>query len=132
MKIILALALSVVTIGSAVAAESMAVPRRPSHGISVARGQQVFVELCALCHGMKGKGDGPRSTYFPENQYIPDLTTPGFVEGRDAEILGNNSEGVHRMDEPFLIMPQFKYILAEDDIKSALAYVKTLPGKARK
>ena len=132
MKTILALALFVATATSALAAEPMAGPRKQGHGVSVARGQQVFVELCALCHGMKGKGDGPRSTYFPEGQYIPDLTTPGFVEGRDAEILGNIREGLHRMDEPFLVMPQFKYILAEDDIKSVFAYVKTLPGKAMK
>lgn len=31
------------------------------------------------------------------------------------------------MDEPLIVMPQFKYILSENDIQSALAFVKTLP-----
>lgn len=129
MKAIIAVTLSVAVALPALAAEPMVGPRKPGQGVSVARGEQVFVELCALCHGMKGKGDGPRSTYFPEGQYIPDLTSPGFVEGRDAELLDNIRQGLHRLDEPLLAMPQFKYILADDDIKSVLAYVKTLSGK---
>ncbi|MGZ8371627.1 MAG: hypothetical protein ACXW3G_01690 [Rhodoplanes sp.] len=31
------------------------------------------------------------------------------------------------MDEPLIVMPQFKYILPDNDIESALAFVKTLP-----
>jgi mono/diheme cytochrome c family protein len=132
MKTIAAFILSVALAAPAFAAEPMAGPRKMGHGVSVARGHDVFIELCALCHGVKGKGDGPRSTYFHKDQYIPDLTIEGFVEGRDAELLTHIREGLQRLDEPQLAMPQFKYILAEDDIKSVLAYIKTLPAKAKK
>jgi mono/diheme cytochrome c family protein len=115
------------------AAEPMTQPRKPSSSkeVSAARGQHVYVELCATCHGIKGKGDGPRSTFFPEGQYIPNLSDPGIVNGRDDEITENIREGLRRFDEEFITMPQFKYILSNDDIKSALAYIKTLSSKAK-
>ncbi|MBF0306077.1 MAG: cytochrome c, partial [Alphaproteobacteria bacterium] len=128
MKSLIAFLLTAAIAIPAIAAEPMAGPRKIGQGVSIARGEQVFIELCANCHGMKGKGDGPRSTYFPEGQYIPDLTMSGFVQGRDEELLDAIRQGLNRLDEPLLIMPQFKYILSEDDIKSALKYVKTLAG----
>lgn len=100
---------------------------------SVARGQQVFDDHCAICHGLYGKGDGPRSAFFvPEQQYIADLSNADFVNGRDAQLLESIREGLRRFPEPAYVMPQFKYILSDDEIRSALAYVKTLPAKARK
>lgn len=108
-------------------------PRFKAPGkISVAKGEQVYVEYCAVCHGMHGKGDGPRSAFFSETQYIPDLTTEGFVAGREEDVLEGIREGLRRLDEPLLVMPQFKYILSENDIRSVLAYVKTLPGPTEK
>lgn len=101
--------------------------------ISAARGERVFVDHCALCHGLHGKGDGPRSAYFVEGvQYVPDLTVADFLKGRDAELLRSIREGLNRLPEPAYVMPQFKYILSDEEIRSALAYVKTLPAKARK
>ncbi len=101
-------------------------------GVSVDRGRRVFAAQCAGCHGAKGRGDGPRSAEFAADQYIPDLSTPGFVEGRDAEILASIRFGLRRLDEPLIVMPQFRYILAEDEMRSVLEYVKTLPdAKAR-
>lgn len=126
-KTIAAAALAVALALPAAAAEPMNGPHKVGNGVSAERGRQVFVELCAICHGLKGKGDGPRSTYFPVGQYIPDLSMSGFLENRDAELLTAIREGLSRLDEPFLVMPQFKYILAEDDIRSVLAYVKSLP-----
>lgn len=100
--------------------------------VSAARGEQVFVDHCALCHGLHGKGDGPRSAFFvPGVQYVPDLTVADFLKGRDEDLLKSIREGLNRLPEPAYVMPQFKYILSEEEIRSALAYVKTLPGKAR-
>jgi mono/diheme cytochrome c family protein len=93
--------------------------------VSVAHGEKIFVEYCAVCHGLQGKGDGPRAAFFADIQYIPDLTLEGFLDNRDRELLTNIREGLARYDEPAIVMPQFKYILGENDIQSALAYVKT-------
>ena len=92
----------------------------------LARGEKVFVEYCAVCHGLHGKGDGPRSAFFADSQYIPDLTTEGFLAGRDEELRQNIRNGLARYEEPALVMPQFRYILGSADIDSVVAYVKTL------
>lgn len=101
--------------------------------VSVVRGEAVFIDHCALCHGIHGKGDGPRSAFFiPGGQYIPDMTIAQVLAGRDKELIENIREGLHRLPEPSYVMPQFKYILSDEEIRSALAYIKTLPAKAGK
>lgn len=100
---------------------------------TAARGEQIYLDHCALCHGMHGKGDGPRSAFFqPGVQYIPDLTLAAFLQGRDAELMASIKEGQRRLPEPAYVMPQFKYILSEEEIRSVFIYIKTLPGKAGK
>ncbi len=100
--------------------------------VSAARGEAIFVDHCALCHGMLGKGDGPRSAFFvPGGQYIPDMTVAAVTSGRDKELLENIREGLNRFPEPAYVMPQFKYILSDEEIRSVLAYVKTLPRKKK-
>jgi mono/diheme cytochrome c family protein len=100
---------------------------------SAARGQAIFLDHCALCHGVHGKGDGPRSAFFmPGGQYIPDMTLAAVMNGRDKELLGSIREGLRRLPEPAYVMPQFKYILSDEEIQSVLAYVKTLSGKVKK
>ncbi len=101
--------------------------------VSAARGEAIFLDHCALCHGMHGKGDGPRSAFFdPGGQYIPDMTIAQVLAGRDKELIENIREGLHRLPEPSYGMPQFKYILSDEEIKSALAYIKTFSSKATK
>lgn len=101
--------------------------------VSAARGEAIFLDHCALCHGIQGKGDGPRSAFFvPGGQYIPDMTIAQVLAGRDKELIENIREGLHRLPEPSYVMPQFKYILSDEEIRSVLAYVKTLPARAAK
>lgn len=99
---------------------------------TVAYGEKVFVEYCAVCHGLHGQGDGPRSAFFTDQQYIPDLTVDDFLDQRDPELLIAVREGLARYDEPALVMPQFKYILGETEIQSVIAYVKTLTVREKK
>lgn len=101
--------------------------------ISAKRGEQIYNDHCALCHGLHGKGDGPRSAFFQAGQqYIADLTNPDFVNGRDQQLLKSIREGLQRFPEPSYVMPQFKYILSEEEIRSALAYIKTFPSHIKK
>lgn len=100
---------------------------------SAARGQTIFLDHCALCHGVHGQGDGPRSAFFvPGGQYIPDMTLAAVMTGRDKELLSSIREGLRRLPEPAYVMPQFKYILSDEEIQSVLAYVKTLSNHAPK
>lgn len=152
MRILTALSLSVgmavALVGPALAAEKAAAKTgtqtaamEPTVGprfkaskmpVSAARGERIFVELCAVCHGIKGLGDGPRAAFFPDIQYIPDLTDANFISGRDEEILDNIRQGLRRLDEPLIVMPQFKYILSDEEIQSVFAYVKSLSSKTAK
>lgn len=101
--------------------------------ITAARGENVYLDHCAVCHGMHGKGDGPRSAFFvPGQQYIADLSNAEFVKGRDDQLLNSIREGLNRFPEPSYVMPQFKYILSDEEIRSVLAYVKTLPSHSAK
>lgn len=113
--------------GTTVAAKAVEPGPRftPTVKPSVAHGEKVFVEYCAVCHGLHGKGDGPRSAFFGDSQYIPDLTTEGFLVGRDDELKESIRNGLARFDEPAIVMPQFKYILGAVEIDSVVAYVKT-------
>lgn len=110
-------------------------PHQASSGkpATVAHGQTVFLDHCAICHGLHGKGDGPRSAFFvPGQQYIADLSNADFVIGRDAQLLESIREGLRRFPEPSYVMPQFKYILSDEEIRSVLVYVKTLPSARSK
>ncbi len=101
--------------------------------VSAARGEAIFLDHCALCHGIRGKGDGPRSAYFVQGgQYIPDMTVAQVLAGRDKELIENIREGLNRLPEPSYVMPAFKYILSDEEIRSVLAYVKTFPSQSRK
>ncbi len=98
--------------------------------VSAENGRLIYSENCAVCHGLFGRGDGPRVSSFGEYQYIPDLSDGYIIEGRDEEIIEEISEGLNRLEPPLIIMPQFKYILARSDIESVLEYLKILPEVA--
>ena len=97
---------------------------------SAARGEAIFVDHCALCHGLHGRGDGPRSAFFqPGAQFIPDFAAAGYLAGRDEEVLQSIRNGLARLPEPAIVMPQFKYILSDEEIRSVLMYAKKLAVK---
>jgi mono/diheme cytochrome c family protein len=92
---------------------------------AIARGQQLFLNYCMVCHGTDGKGTGPAATSLPHPP--ADLThhfhrAPG--DG-DAYLFWRVSEG--GQVEPFTsmqsTMPAFKTVLTEDQRWDVLAYV---------
>jgi mono/diheme cytochrome c family protein len=95
--------------------------------VSAETGRGIYLENCAVCHGLFGRGDGPRASSFGEYQYIPDLSDGYVIDGRGDEVMENIKEGLHRLEVPLIVMPQFKYILAQSDIESVHEYLKILP-----
>jgi mono/diheme cytochrome c family protein len=53
-----ALALGIMLISSQALAQSQSSPV-PASDASLARGQEIYASLCATCHGVQGRGDGP-------------------------------------------------------------------------
>jgi mono/diheme cytochrome c family protein len=95
----------------------------------LAKGREIYVAKCALCHGDKGDGKGPGAANLPLKP--ADLTDAKMV----AEMAGNFwywrvSEG--GLVEPFKskgsAMPAWKGELSQSDRWAVIAYAHTLSG----
>ncbi|MBI4297510.1 MAG: cytochrome c [Chloroflexi bacterium] len=91
----------------------------PGDLASAARGQALFFELCAPCHGLQGKGDGPLAatlkappTDFTDRSYMVTRGDPDFFWG----ILRGRGG----------IMPPFQGRLSEAEMWDLVNYVRTL------
>jgi len=83
-------------------------------------GRGIFMQNCAVCHGVAGKGNGPISksmTKKPAN-----FTRPYYTAFSDAMWFYRVSEGVAGTR-----MPRWNKTLSEQDIMYLVAYLKTLP-----
>jgi len=118
---LLALVLAIAAIGvfAAGLATLLDTPR-PPRGAS--RGERLFYELCATCHGTDGRGTW-RATLF--------LVRPGNLA--DGARLGQRSDqylfdiiknGGAPIGRPG--MPAFGAVLSEDEIRELVAYVREL------
>ncbi len=94
--------------------------------VSVERGQKVFEVHCVQCHGKSGEGDGSMSYSWRDGQYIPNLADAAFIKARSKEIPVSIREGRNVLPAPFVVMPQFKYILSNEDVSSVIKYINTL------
>ena len=96
-------------------AEQLGQPERqnaPVHSFS-GDGEKIFAGSCAECHGLDGRG-GERAPNIAENPRVQRLS--------DDQIFGVIENGI-----PGTGMPAF-HTLASSDIKSVVAYLRTLQG----
>ncbi len=74
---------------------SVIAPRTARAPLTEAEGRQLFAQVCASCHGVGGKGNGPRSAMLGG---VPDFTDPNFQLGHeDVRIKQVIKEGSGRM-----------------------------------
>lgn len=89
------------------------------------RGEVLYSQQCARCHGSKGKGDGPMAAGLPKPPR--DLTIGGWTKATDPlklkELLLTGIDGG--------LMPSFKQQLSNRDIDNLVAYT-WLMGKDNK
>ena len=95
----------------------------------IAKGKEIFIAKCALCHGEKGDGKGPGSVNLPLKP--ADLTDGKMVaEMADNFWVWRVSEG--GLVEPFKskgsTMPAWKGELSMSDRWAVIAYAHTLSG----
>lgn len=83
-------------------------------------GRGIFMQNCAQCHGVTGRGNGPVSTTMMQKP--ANLTRPFFKAYSDDMYFWRIAEGV-----PGTRMPQWKRSLSDEDILYLVAFVKTLP-----
>jgi mono/diheme cytochrome c family protein len=84
---------------------------------AVARGKEMFQQKCSTCHydtsdakkiGPGLKGIGKRGTFTVNNNKVTDESLKTWIENGDS------------------LMPPFKDVLEDNQIKDVIAYVKTL------
>jgi mono/diheme cytochrome c family protein len=90
---------------------------------AVRKGRALFQRHCTVCHGLKGKGDGPAGAD------ARDLTDPA-VQRRltDGEIFWKISTGRKKDDE--MAMPAFARQIGTDDRWRLVRFVRTLEEPA--
>jgi mono/diheme cytochrome c family protein len=92
----------------------------PVYAEDAAAGKQIYVEHCLVCHGIKGKGNGPSGKAL--NPKPTDFTsaTPNDEEWFKATKLGTKALGKSNGMEGFAAK------LSDEQIRNVLAYTKTL------
>ncbi len=96
------------------------------------RGEQVYMQKCAYCHGDKGKGDGPAADYsMPQ----PRNLTKGHIKLRSTSFgkIPTDADLLHAINLGMrgTTMPGWKH-LPENDRKSLVIYIKSLSKKFKK
>lgn len=101
------------TWGLTLLAASLAVPV-----LAQSKGQQVFKERCAMCHGQ----DGTASTPMAKMLHIPSFKEAALVKAPDSQLIGATENGKGSM-------PAYKGKLTTAQIKDVVAYIRTLQKK---
>ncbi len=96
----------------------------PNTTATLAQGQQLFAQNCAICHGAGGKGDGP---YAPNLKPRPvDLTSSHLSTHTDGDLYWWVSHGIAGTG-----MPAFTGTLNDQDIWSIIRYIRSLNGSSQ-
>jgi mono/diheme cytochrome c family protein len=97
--------------------DAKAPAKKSAGGASAARGKEVFEKKCGVCHyadsdakkiGPGLKGLSKRGTFTVNNNKVTDESLKTWIENGDT------------------LMPPFKDVLDQAQIKDVVAYVKTL------
>jgi cytochrome c553 len=82
--------------------------------------KQLYEQICATCHGMSGKGDGPTSQVLQPKP--ADLTV--VLKNKDdaylTKLLREGGAGVGKSP----LMPGYKDVLSAAQMRSLIQYVK--------
>ena len=84
-------------------------------GAAFADGAAVFTGKCAMCHGKTGAGD----TGMGKSLKLRDLASADVQKQSDADLAKIVTDGQGKM-------PAYKGKLSDDEIKSVVAFIRTL------
>ena len=95
----------------------------PANKDSIEAGRALFNQICFICHGQSGKGDGPgASTCLPQKP--ADLTNPKVWEQTDGTLFWKVSNGRGAM-------PKFEAILTPEQRWNAINFIRSNFGKGQ-
>jgi cytochrome c6 len=78
-------------------------------------GADTYKAQCAMCHGALGLGDTPAGKAMKAASF----KEPAIIKAPDSELIAAVKNGKNKM-------PPYKSKLTDDQIKSAIAYIRTL------
>lgn len=84
----------------------------------MARGYDVYMRQCVACHGLQGKGDGPRALSTPVKPR--NLVDEDWKYGEDEASITK----IIREGGPNGVMPAFGTMLNEGELKGVVKYVR--------
>jgi copper transport protein len=90
---------------------------------AVVRGESLFAQNCALCHGAGGRGDGPSAASLTRPP--ADLTTGHAIPHSDDDYAYWIEHGIEGTD-----MPAFGQELADGQVQDVIAYIRSLQQTA--
>lgn len=93
----------------------------PSQAAAVTRGREVYRRECRSCHGMTGRGDGPKAAELDAR--VPDITSVKIQGQTDGALFWKITEG--RGD-----MPSTKTALSEEERWTVVHYLRSLAAKS--
>jgi len=88
----------------------------PPTAESIARGRQLFLKDCAVCHGSEGRGDGVATLPVRPDDLGKIAPPPVFPDGVVA----------YRIINGVKMMPAFKSVLSENEIWDLLNFIRSL------
>ena len=83
--------------------------------VAQSAGADVFKAKCALCHGTNGLADTPAGKVLKAASF----KDPMIIKTPDAELVAIVKSGKNKM-------PSFQDKLTDDQVKAAIAYIRTL------
>lgn len=87
----------------------------------LANGKKVYADKCARCHGITGKGDGPKAETL-EKKPADYTDKKKMSELTDAQLKKVALDGKSPM-------PAYKGKISDKDLEDVVAHIRTLAGK---
>ena len=105
----------------------LTIPERAERPYDAARARELYRINCATCHGPSGTGDGPAAehitatdSFWAQTNDSPYVGPADLIEKRatyDQDAMYN------LVANGIVVMPRFRNLLAEEDIREIVAYV---------
>ncbi len=105
----------------------LTVPEKAERPYDASRAHELYRINCATCHGMSGTGDGPAAqhitatdSFWAQTNDSPYVGPADLIEKRatyDQEAM------INLVTNGIVVMPRFRNLLPEEDIREIVAYV---------
>ena len=107
--------------------EILNVPERAERPYDASRARELYRVNCSVCHGLSGAGDGAASphivanhSYWATTNDAPYVGPANLIEKRETY---DQDAMFNLVNNGIVVMPRFKNLLPEEDIREIVAYI---------